>query len=168
MSRLQGVFYGLNIRRDPRDQQINRKSYAHQVLSQPIEYKFDPRPEETRHVKFPALVNRSNFNQIKPNTQMAYVPNAQQGTFVGFSSRIDDETILRNQTFALQKSDHAVYVPSSNSDLYVDSIQNTNGHPLQHKLLWDNYSPLPGVRNVAPQIGNDTFHNHTREQRNNY
>lgn len=167
MSRFQGVFYGLNMRNDPMEQQINKKHYSHQVFPQPIEYKFNPRPEETRHVKFPALVNKSAFNMVAPNTQLAYVPNAQQGTFVGFSSNIDDETILRNQTFALQKSDKAAYIPDSTSDLYVDSVKNIHGHPEKHQLLWDNYAPLPSMRYVANQIGNDTFHNHTREQRNN-
>jgi hypothetical protein len=167
MSRLYGVFYGLNMHTHPNEQQINRKSYAHQILPQPIENKFDPRPQETRHVKFPALVNKSEFNMVNPNTQLAYVPNAQQGTFVGFSSHIDDETILRNQTFALQKSDKAAYIPDSNSDLYVESVQNRNGNPGNHKLLWDNYAPLPSMRNVPSQIGADTFNNHTRVQRNN-
>lgn len=167
MSRLNGVFYGLNIHTHPNEQQINRKSYAHQIIQQPIEYKFDPRPQETRHVKFPALVNKSAFNMVSPNTQLAYVPNAQQGTFVGFSSNIDDETILRNQTFALQKSDKAAYIPDSNSDLYVESVQNRNGNPESHQLLWENYAPLPSMRHVSNQIGNDTFYNHTREQRNN-
>ena len=41
MSRLYGVFYGLNMHTHPNEQQINRKSYAHQILPQPIENKFD-------------------------------------------------------------------------------------------------------------------------------
>ena len=39
--------------------------------------------------------------------------------FSGFVENVDVESVLRNQIFALQKNDQAVYVPSSKSDLYM-------------------------------------------------
>ena len=82
-------------------------------------------------------------------------------------SHIDDETILRNQTFALQKSDKSVYVPDSSSDLYQTTVNNINGHPGQHNLLWNVDVPSSSSHNVSSNIGFETFNNHTRVQRNN-
>ena len=167
MSKLHGVFYGLNMHTHNQEQEINKKSYAHQVLQQPVEYKYNPVPQGTRCTKFPCYINNNNNHLLSQNTNLAFVPNAKQGTFNGYMSHIDDETILRNQTFALQKSDKSVYVPDSTSDLYQATVNNINGHPGQHNLLWNVDVPSSSSHNVSSNIGFETFNNHTRVQRNN-
>ena len=168
MSRLYGVFYGLHNKSNTSGDEMNRRYYSHQVHPQPIEYKFDPRPEETRHVKFPAYVNKSNYNTINSNSNMNYLTNTSKGTFSGFSANIDHETILRNQHFALQKSDRACYVPDSNSMLYNPTFKNNKDSPDDHKLLFQSYTPISSsVKHVPGNIGSDLFYNHTRTQLNN-
>ena len=75
---------------------------------------------------------------------------------------------MRNQFFALQKADQAVYVPNSNSNMYENNIDfiNTNKN-LDNELLFnendfDNFNP-----NLSNKIGNEIFLNSTRVQLKN-
>jgi hypothetical protein len=79
---------------------------------------------------------------------------------------IDKETILRNQVFALQHgADQAIYVPSSNSDLYKTTIVSTPGEPQPFPSLFSKSqfavteNPVEGTN-----IGKNVFFNHTRTQ----
>ena len=85
----------------------------------------------------------------------------------GYVSNINNESILRNQVFALQRSPQAYYVPNSNSDLYTSTVRpsanNQDGDPEQ---LFPNL-----FRNsIAKQILNAPlrtpilFNNDTRQQ----
>ena len=75
------------------------------------------------------------------------------------------EYVLRNQIFALQKNDQAVYVPSSKSDLYMkDQFKPSTNQ--KHILL----TPLNNFNNTNPNnlnLGGNLFHNHTRQDLKN-
>lgn len=88
----------------------------------------------------------------------------------GYVSNINNESILRNQVFALQRSPQAEYVPSCNSDLYISSVrpairQQVTGDSdpeLLFPSLFSNSNPVQGQGQ-----GQGTpilFNNDTRQQ----
>ena len=102
------------------------------------------------------------------NMKINFNPGTQNGPISGYINNIDTETVLRNQTIALQRSDQAVYIPSSTSDLYnvtVISKPTEQTHPLLfEKPAFDN-TLHPNVANS--NIGRDKLFNHTRTQLRN-
>lgn len=105
---------------------INKDIYNRNIPSQILQPNFSPRSLETRYRKFPILDNKKNNVQIDScntfNTHSTFYPGNEKPHFNGFASNIDQESILRSQIFALQKGEKHVYVPSSNSDLYVETV----------------------------------------------
>jgi len=121
---------------------------------------FDPRPIETKQTLFLLPKNMS-------------VENATD-RFVGTSQFVNDdlkkifpdvslETILRNQTVALQHGAHqGVYIPSSQSDMYFpESI------PMNHEKNKKNELNLSKNTEKSNIIGSNTFYNNTRTQMKN-
>jgi hypothetical protein len=105
-------------------------------------------------VKIPTLANY--------NIGKTFNPGNAQGPWSGYANNVDIETVLRNQTFALQKGDRSMYVPSSNSDLYITEVvgrKETQTHP----YLFKN-DPLPSFNPNILNLGNDVFNNATRQQ----
>ena len=90
--------------------------------------KFDIRSTPTRNIcRFPALYKKDNSK-----TQFRNVSQ-------DFNKTIDIESILRNQTYALQHgASQSVYVPSSTSDLYQTILPiSTNNLPQPHLGLFE-------------------------------
>jgi hypothetical protein len=89
-------------------------------------------------------------------------PGNRKAPWSGFTSRVEDESILRNQIYPLQKSNsETTYVPSSTSDLYLPFIGQTQGQ--QHfPYLEETYVP-PNIVSHKP-TDPLTFGNHTRNQ----
>jgi hypothetical protein len=86
-----------------------------------------------------------------------------------FQKNVDTETILRNQTFALQHgAEQSMYVPTSNSELYKVNVVVSNPVEQTHPLLFTKmeHSNRPH-QNLSNNIGNNTFFNHTRTQLRN-
>ena len=77
-------------------------------------------------------------------------------------NNVNTESLLRNQYFALQKSDQSVYVPSSDSDLYNVKVVS---RPVQqpHPDLFNQPEFQPFNPNVI-NGGNQIFNNSTRMQ----
>jgi hypothetical protein len=102
------------------------------------------------------------------NQKINFNPGSQRAPPSGFFNNVDTETILRNQTFALQRgAEQSVYVPSSNSDLYkVNVPQGSIRDPQPPPELF--YRPQFDQtlhQNVqGANIGRDRFFNHTRTQ----
>lgn len=105
--------------------------------------------------------NVHNFAQYDITTM--FNPGNRKAPWSGFSSKIMDESILRNQIHPLQKSNSATtYVPSSRSDLYVSPVNSSVGAIPQFPLLSETY--IPPV-NVTPKPSDPLlFGNHTRYQ----
>ena len=119
-------------------EQTNDRIYNRNIPSQMLQPYLDVRPVMTKYSYFPIVDPRKKINEpLKQmptyNVNTVFNPGNTQSPWSGFSSNINLESELRNQVFALQSCDQAVYVPNSTSDLYNYSFtpkQTTSGHSL--------------------------------------
>ena len=109
------VIQGVHIKKRTHNDVMNMNAFEHQIHRQNIEYKFDPRPVVTRYVKNPSTIQGPLFEvqNASQEKHLSFLPNSKTGTFHGYARNVDSETVLRNQTFALQKCDQAQYIPDS-------------------------------------------------------
>lgn len=164
-----GLFYGQNDRVD----ELNTRILSRNRPDHALPPNFDPRPVQTKYVKFPTLDNyRKPIVQIESNYDYGLETNftpplMSVGPVSGFLNRVNTESTLRNQYFALQKgADQGIYVPDKNSDLYRVRIPYIEGEQT-HPLLFENMPLDQTVHpNVAsePNVGADMFNNNTRTQ----
>jgi len=167
-----GVLYGQNERVDELNDRIQTRHFPDKALAP----NFSPRPTMTKYSHFPMLDNRTS-NKVPIHTNYDYSmitnfspPVMMNGQVNGFINNVDTETILRNQTVALNRgADQGVYVPSSNSDLYkvhVPSRPSDQPHLLLfEKPVFEN-AIHPNIAAI-PRIGVDQFNNNTRTQLRN-
>lgn len=151
--------------------ETNQRIYDRNIPSQMLQQYVDVRPVMTKYSYFPVVdprkevdVRMKQYPTFNPHT--VFNPGNTQSPWSGFASSINTESVLRNQVFALQKCSQAVYVPSSNSDLYNYSFNpNQYQQYQQHNLLFnsetfDSFNPNPDP-NV---VGTYMFSNPTRAQ----
>lgn len=162
-----GVLYGQTDRIDELNQRMSSRHFS----DIPLEPHYDPRPVQTKRTIFPVVKNgqRTAEQMVQyPVYNMAtnFNPGNRPAPSSGFIKNVDVETVLRNQTFALQHgASQSVYVPSSASELYnvsVVSSPSVQPHPnlfASHHFDKQLHPNLAGVN-----IGNDRFFNHTRTQ----
>jgi len=164
---VEGVYYGQNERVD----EINDRYHERQFSDFPLEPNFSPRSISTKYALFPMLNGRKPAHEPRlsypeHSSAVNFNPGTRSAPSSGFFPNVDVETILRNQTTALQHgADQGVYVPSSNSDLYKVSIvsrPSNQPNPLLFRNFQFNQTPHPN--NEASNIGQDRFFNHTRTQ----
>jgi hypothetical protein len=152
-------------------QQTNTRIYDRNIPSQMLQPYLDVRPEMTKYSHLPIVDPRKELDvRLKQmptyNSNAVFNPGNTKSPWSGFSSNVNLESELRNQVFALQKCDQAVYVPSSNSDLYKHSFTPTkSAQPQTHSLLFEknsfcDFDPNPDSRIV----GSGIFYNSTRTQ----
>lgn len=152
-------------------EQDNRRIYERNIPSAMLQPYLDVRPVMTKYSYFPIVDPRRQLNTKlieRPtyNVNATFNPGNTVSPWSGFASNINTETMLRNQIYALQDCSQSVYVPSSNSDLYVNMFQPQNtGTPGAHSLLFKNeqfgdFNPNPD-KNV---LGTNLFMNSTRSQ----
>jgi hypothetical protein len=114
-------------------------------------------------------VAESLLQYVEHNPYINFNPSHSKSNVKGFQKNVDTETILRNQTIALQHgAEQGVYVPSSKSDLYNVSVISTPGeqtHPLLFARPTFSNALHPNV--MSNEIGNGQFFNHTRTQLRN-
>ena len=108
-----------------------------------------------------ALVPLKVMPTFNPFT--GFNPGNDEGPYSGYATNINIESELKNQIYALQNCDQAVYVPNSKSDLYnygfTPGTNMTQPFPdLFNKPQFDQCNPLP------PQIQQVVFYNPTRTQ----
>lgn len=155
--------------------EMNAKIYDRNIPSAQIQPYLNVRPVMTKYSLMPVIDPRKKMNepmvqQPVYNTNEVFNPGNRKSPWSGYASNINTETELRNQIFALQKSDNAVYVPQSTSDLYNYSFNtkrqngndaDANNHPLlfNHEQF-NNFDPTPN--NIHLGI----FNNYTRTQLN--
>lgn len=164
-----GAWFGQNERTD----ELNQRIYSRNISDVPLAPNFDPRPVATKQSLFPIVNLRKQVAEpIRPeihfNDKIHFAP--KQSTRVNadnYFSNIDVETKLRNQTTALQHGAHqGVYVPSSKSDLYNNSMfvaGRRENQPFPELFKQENayYTHVPD--NLST-IGRNSFFNHTRNQ----
>jgi hypothetical protein len=166
---INGVFYGQNERVEELNDRILDRNHS----DYPLPPNFDPRPVSTKYVKFPALdVYKKPIVQIESNYDYGLETNftpplMSVGPVSGFLNKVDTESTLRNQFFALQKgADQGVYIPSKSSDLYrvyLPYVEGKQTHPLLFEDTQLDQTPNPNTVN-EPEVGADMFNNSTRVQ----
>ena len=150
-------------------EQSNRRIYDRNIPSQVLQPYLDVRPVMTKYSYLPIVDPRKRVNvplQQQPtyNVHNVFNPGNTASPWSGFASNINKESELRNQIYALQKCSQAVYVPSSNSDLYQYKFHSNKQHNphelLFHKDTFLSFNPNPDPTNSGSHI----FLNSTRSQ----
>jgi hypothetical protein len=160
------LYYGQNERVD----ELNARIKGRQFPDSPLEPNFSPRPVPTKYSHFPIINRRKPMNEpvipyLEHNTNINFNPGTHRAPPSGFLNNVDVETVLRNQTVALQNSGQGVYIPSANSDLYnvrVVSRPSEQTHPLLFERPHFDGRLHPNV--AGSDIGREQFFNHTRTQ----
>lgn len=167
---VEGVQYGQNERVD----ELNNRISSRHFPDMPLEPNYNMRPIPTKYSLFP-IVNRRKevretlLNYSDHNPYLNFNPSSAKSNVRSFQKNVDTETILRNQTFALQHgAEQSMYVPTSNSELYKVNVVVSNPVEQTHPLLFtkSEHSNRPH-QNLSNNIGNDRFFNHTRTQLRN-
>lgn len=150
------------------DNTMNDKIYERNIPSNKLQPNFSSIGSATRYTKF-LLDNNNKYNNIDSscenyNTNRIFFPGTSKPHFSGFSSQIDNESVLRNQIYPLLKSDLHVWSPDSNSMLYneTENVNNKSDSLLFNKESFDDFNP-----NINNNIGSNFFHNSTRIQLKN-
>ena len=107
-----------------RDMELSKRIAARDQPLGNLNISFDPRPVATQYTNIqPFLKQRTSETAVPTpsiyNTKTNFYGGDKKAPWSGFATQIDDESVLRNQFFALQTCEQSEYVPSSNSDMYV-------------------------------------------------
>jgi hypothetical protein len=148
--------------------QTNHRIYDRNIPSSPLQPYLSVPPASTKYSIMPIVDPRRKLNvplQVMPsfNPFTAFNPGNDEGPYSGYATNINIESELKNQIYALQSCDQAVYVPTSKSDLYnygfTPGTNMTQPFPdLFNKPQFDQCNPLPA------QIQQVVFYNPTRTQ----
>jgi hypothetical protein len=169
-----GVQQGLTSGQFARTEELNARVASRQFSDRPLAPNFDPRPVPTKYALFPMMDRRTS--PTEPIVRMPahsvadnFSPATQNGPVGTYLANVNTETILRNQTVALQKgAEQGVYVPSSKSDLYRTMVYGrteTQTHPDLFSRA--QYTTQTSEVIDHSRIGHDRFFNHTRTQLRN-
>ena len=166
--------------------EINERILARTMATGNIEVLLSPRPQ-------PTLYTRPLYNSIPPTTackprilkynsdqKKYFLPCTKGGTWSQYNQNIDNESILRNQVYALQNAPQATYVPNSTSDLYNSTISKSETSTAQGLYpnlptsntdynIWGLQPTLnreAGYQFLPPPVnlGNKLFNNDTRQE----
>ena len=160
---------------------MNTRAQSRQFSDHALEPNVSARPVSTKYSlfgitaqnvpKLSANGSKEAVTPIKPYLEHIvennFNPATRNGPFKTYARNVDTETVLRNQTMALQKGAQAVYVPSSSSDLYnVTVVSRPSEQP--YSLLFErptfSHSVHPNLTGAGASIGRDRFYNNTRVQ----
>tara|TARA_Y100001958_G_C21248343_1_gene580926 strand:+ start:8835 stop:9371 length:537 start_codon:yes stop_codon:yes gene_type:complete len=157
-------FYECNM---ARTEELNERLNSRRIPSSNLQPQYSLRPVSTKYAVMP-IMDRHAPSTVPlrryPNYNVAktFNPGNTVSHWSGFATCVNDESRLRNQFFALQKSDNGEYIPSTRSDLYNMKIESK---PTQQ--------PFPGLfqeekfKDFDPNVcnlGNNLFDNCTRVQ----
>ena len=148
--------------------QTNQRIYDRNIPSVPLQPYLSVHPASTKYSIMPIVDPRRKLNvplQVMPmfNPFTQFNPGNDEGPYSGYATNINIESELKNQIYALQSCDQAVYVPNSKSDLYnygfTPGTNMTQPFPdLFNKPQFDQCNPLP------ERIQQVVFYNPTRTQ----
>ena len=141
---------------------INDRIYKRNIPTQKLEPYYSSRSVSTKQAyqsiideRKPASVSLLNYPEY--DIQHMFYPGNSTAPWSGFSTNIDNESILRNQIYPLQHSAQYKYIPDSKSDLYVNTLSINN--PVQINEQFPSHNPN------KYNLGYNIFNNSTREQR---
>jgi len=100
------------------DNELNEKIYKRNIPGQSLKPNYSFRPQSTKYSHFQIIDkdDKSNVPLMKYD-KVIYNP-AQRGPTDEYFQKVDLESQLRSQTFALQKDSQSCYVPNYNGSLY--------------------------------------------------
>uniref|UniRef100_A0A6C0IT79 Uncharacterized protein n=1 Tax=viral metagenome TaxID=1070528 RepID=A0A6C0IT79_9ZZZZ len=154
---------------------MNNRAYSRNIPSQPLQPYLEARPVLTKYSIMPVVDPRATIH-TPLQQQATYDPDRifnhgnDTAPWSGYASNVNKESELRNQIYALQSCPQAFYVPSSTSNLYNVSWNNSINNGQQ---------PFPGLFTEEPvqtyrknnehtnDIGYALFNNTTRQQLKN-
>ena len=127
-----------------RTTQLNDRIYSRNVPNFQPQMLFNPRPVPTKYDLMPIIDRRAPSTvpiKVQPTYDMNkdFMPTGNKGgcsgmaPWSGFADRVNDESRLNNQFFALSECEQGNYVPSSTSDMYqvhLNAQPNIQTHPL--------------------------------------
>ena len=148
---------------------MNTRTYDRNIPSHMLQPYLSVRPVDTKYTVMPIVDPRTPIKtqlvqQPIYNTSQVFNPGNTTSPWSGYATNVNVESELRNQIYALQSCSQAVYVPSSNSDLYSHSFKTTTTAPNQpfpglfQKNYFNSFNPNPD------NIGQGIFQNCTRQQ----
>ena len=146
----------------------NLRIYERNIPSQLLQPYLSVRPVMTKYSLMPIVDPRAPINvpmEQLPiyNSEKVFNPGNATAPWSGYASNVNVESDLQNRIFALQKCSQAVYVPSSNSDLYQFGFKpnNETAQPFPNLFKDEHFSDF----NPNPEnIGFGVFQNATRQQ----
>jgi len=170
MSQMHGVINGVEICNIFRNEELNLRMAERNIPSNDLAPQFSTRPVSTKYSLLPITDIRPTssvpINHLPTfNIQNTFNPGTAQAPWSGFSAKINDESTLRNQFFALQNCPHTQYIPSSNSDMYNVNVVGKPVHQTHPGLFkteqFDKFNPN------SCNTGYNLFNNCTRQQLKN-
>ena len=149
----------------------NMRTFERVIPSQPLQPYLDARPASTKYSLLPIVDPRKEINvplvqRATFNEKSVYNP-GDSAPWSGYSSNINNESLLRNQVYALQKCNQSIYIPSSSSGLYSHKMTNTTPVEQNHKYLFKDETFSKKTFNQEKYIGYAMFNNNTRNQLKN-
>ena len=154
-----GIIQGFYCGQQDRVDELNTRIQSRFVPDNVLRPNYDPRPVSTKYALFPTIDRKIPSKEYLGTSEAINSP---------FIRNIDTETILRNQTVALQNGiGQSVYVPSSNSDLYNTTVvSRPSEQPFPDLFVKPTFST--NIPHIATQnIGKSDFFNFTRTQLRN-
>ncbi len=148
------------------DNELNQRMNQRYFPSKELQPNFDPRPVSTKYTLYHTNDSPPNTNEelrrypeFQP--QYTFYPGNAKAPVQHALKTVDTESLLRNQYMALQKNDHAYYIPPLESDLY-NTRSNIKEKPKKEELL----NPISGISNTMSgcqeKLAPNTFQNSTR------
>ena len=162
-----GVIDGLYYNTHDINDELNHRLSKRNISSSQLQPQFSSRPVSTKYslmsiVDMHAPTVVPIVKHPTYNVEKVFNPGNTMSPWCGFSANVNNETLLRNQLFALQTSAQAVYIPSTNSDMYKVNV--TGRKEVQpFPDLFKEQSFAPFNPNTLP-VGTNVFNNSTREQ----
>ena len=162
MSELYGAVRGLFLCNNKRTVELDNRIYERNIPSTSLQPQFSIRPVSTKYNIMPILDERKGssvpLNQhLTYNLENTFNPGNATAPWSGYVSNINQESILRNQFFALQNCEQSAYIPSSKSSLYNNVLPMDASHIQPHQDLFDEqtfeyFNPNPDINIIGYDI----------------
>jgi hypothetical protein len=169
-TKIEGLVDGILYQQHERTDELNERIQQRISSDSPLQPVYDPRPVSTKYATFPMVDRRVDpsvplSSYLDYSTADSFASMQRKGPVDGFFSKVNDESVLRNQVHPLGSGSSGVYVPSSNSDLYMvgplaGSIMDAQPFP----GLFTSYAVTSPDLLVGAGVGQQTFLNSTRVQ----
>ncbi len=153
-----------------RTEELNNRIADRNLPSGLLQPQFSIRPLSTKYEMMTIFDRRPipsvNITNMMPyNVQTVFNPGTAQGPWNGFASNVNQESILRNQFFALQRGAHqACYIPPKNSDMYEAYVPYTNATTEQPFPSLFEKPEFEAFNPSLKNLGVNFFDNCTRQQ----